>query len=252
MDDVEDQSLNTEVAPQETVQEHSETQSQGIQSEKPKEDSRQEYNWRELNRAKKDLERKLKMQEELNERLLQMTAQSSHSSKIVEKEDEDADDAFIEKGKVKKLAKSTVAPLEQKIQELEEKLNKQQQANFIQDLKRRYSDFDDVVTPETMQLLEEQEPELAATIVELKDPYKIGIQTYKYIKALNISQKATESRRGKEVDKKLEKNSKTIQTPQAYDKRPLAQAFRMTETEKKAIYEEMLGFARMAGSVPEM
>src|SRR6185436_12993743 len=156
-------------------------------------------------RAKKDLERKLKMQEELNERLLQMTAQSSHSSKIVEKEDEDADDAFIEKGKVKKLAKSTVAPLEQKIQELEEKLNKQQQANFIQDLKRRYSDFDDVVTPETMQLLEEQEPELAATIVELKDPYKIGIQTYKYIKALNISQKATESRRGKEVDKKLEK-----------------------------------------------
>ncbi len=73
-------------------------------------------------------------------------------------------------------------------------------------MRRQYPDFSDVVNPDTLALFEEQEPELAATIADSKDPYKMGIQSYKYIKALGLVSKAPEARHAKEVDKKLEKN----------------------------------------------
>ena len=122
--------------------------------------------------------------------------------------------------------------------------SKQQQFNT---LKAKYTDFDDVVNPETIAILEEQEPELAQTIIDLKDPYKIGMQTYKYIKALNIVDSVPQARRSKEVGKKIEENKKTVQSPQAFDKRPMAQAFKLTETEKTKLYEEMMSCASQAG-----
>jgi len=127
--------------------------------------------------------------------------------------------------------------------ETEKVLKQRDQDQFLDRLKRKYSDFDDVVNADTMALLEQQDPELAETIVDLKDPYKIGMQTYKYVKAMNLNAKVPESRRAKEVDKKLEQNAKTVQSPQAYDKRPMAQAFKMTEAEKNQLYSEMMGYA---------
>lgn len=79
-----------------------------------------------------------------------------------------------------------MAPLQKRIDELEMQLQQQSQFNRLNSLKGKFSDFDEVVNPETLAILEEQEPELAQTICELKDPYKIGVQSYKYIKALNI------------------------------------------------------------------
>ena len=59
-----------------------------------------------------------------------------------------------------------------------------------------------------------------------------------------------EKRHAKEVEKKIEKNEKTVQSPQAYNKRPMAQAFSMTnmsDGEKTKLYEEMMGYASQAG-----
>lgn len=237
------ESLSDQVAPVET-QIHDED---SHHTQQPVEDI-QEKNWRELNRVKKELERKSRMQEDLIERLMQhqQPAQVMKSEEIDEL-DSIPDDDHLVKGQQKRLVRKEVEPLQKRIDELESRLQRQSQVDRFESLKRKFPDFEDVVNPETTALLEEQEPELAQTIIDMKDPYKIGMQTYKYIKALNIEGQVPKARRSKEIDRKLESNAKTMQSPQAFDKRPMAQAFKLTEQEKNKLYEEMMGYASQAG-----
>jgi hypothetical protein len=236
-----DQSSVEQVAPVET---HSHEE----HPQQPVEDH-QERNWKELNRVKKELERKSRVQEELIERLMQQQPQQAPvmQSQEVDELDTIPDDDHLVKRQQKKLVKKEVEPLQKRIDELESRLQKQSQIDRYESLKRKFPDFEDVVNAETTAILEENEPELAQTIIDMKDPYKIGMQTYKYIKALNISDQVPKARRSKEIDKKLESNSKTMQSPQAFDKRPMAQAFKLTEAEKTKLYEEMMGYASQAG-----
>ena len=207
---------------------------------------RQEANraWAEMRVNNRQLRDELKAQREEMERW-----KASQAPKEVDEFDSIGDEEYIPKGKVAKLVNKKAAHIAEEIAErkVNEMMERQHQSQFLDRLKRQYNDFADVVTPETLALLEEKNPELASTIAELKDPYKIGLQSYNYIKALNLAEKVGDSRRSKEVDKKLAENAKTVQSPQAYDKRPMAQAFRMTEAEKSAIYREMMGFAQQAG-----
>lgn len=211
-------------------------------------DDTQDRNWRELNRAKRELEKKARMQDELIEKLL-LHQQPQHVQKQeVDELDSIPDDDYVPKGKQKKLVRKEVEPLQKRIDELEAKLHQQHQSNQYESLRRKYSDFDEVINPDTLAIFEEQEPELAQAIVETQDPYKKWIQTYKYIKALNLSEQVPKARRSKEIEKKLESNKKTVQSPQAFDKRPMAQAFKLTDSEKSKLYEEMMQYASMAGS----
>jgi len=209
----------------------------------------QEKNWRELNRAKRELEKKARIQDELIERLmLQQKPSQSIQQPEIDELDSIPDDDHLVKGQSKKLVKKEVAPLQKRIDDLEAKLQQQTQVNQLENLQRKYPDFDDIVNPDTLAIFEEQEPELAQAIVDTKDPYRKWIQTYKYIKALNISEQVPKARRVREIDKKLESNKKTVQSPQAFDKRPMAQAFKLTESERSKLYEEMMHFASMASS----
>lgn len=245
MDEVEN-SVNLEVALQETTShEQAETQTQDVH----KTESRQQENFRSLRERQRQLEFELKTQREMNEKLLNMATQATQKPQEVDEFDSMSDDEYIPKGKVKKLvSKEKDRIVKETVAEVEKMLHQREQSQFLDRLKRQYSDFNEVVNPETLSALEESDPELAQTISDLKDPYKIGLQSYKYIKAMNLSPKVDEMRRSKEIDKKLEKNAKTVQTPQAFDKRPLAQAFKMTDAEKNALYEEMMQAARGAGS----
>jgi hypothetical protein len=240
MDEVNNSEIE-QVAPVET------SNHEGI--EKNNIEDTQEKNWRELNRAKKELEKKARMQEDLIERLMQQPKNSAPVQvQEVDELDSIPDDDHLLKGQSKKLVKKEVEPLQKRIDELEARLKKQDLSNQFDGLKRKYSDFDDIVNPDTIAIFEEQEPELAQTIVDMKDPYKMGIHTYKYIKALNISDQVPKARRSREIDKKIESNKKTVQSPQAFDKRPMAQAFKLTDSEKTKLYEEMMHFASQAGS----
>lgn len=244
MDEVEENSVSQEVATQQT-ESHEQTELQETQ----KTESRQQENFRNLRERQRQLEQELKMQREMNEKLINMAVQSTPKNQEVDELDSLSDEEFIPKGKVKKLvSKERDRIVKDTVTEVEKLLQQREQSQFLDRLKRQYSDFSDVVNPDTLSALEEHDPELAQTISDLKDPYKIGLQSYKYIKALNLSKKADELRRSKEIDKKLEKNAKTVQTPQAYDKRPMAQAFKITDSEKNALYEEMMMAARQAGS----
>lgn len=207
-----------------------------------------------------ELERELKQLRDAQMQLMQaqLAQQQSHPARQeVDEFDSMGDEEFIPLGKVKKLNEKTTQKVLKNTeeivrQEVAKALQKREQDQFMDRLNRQYSDFSEIVNPETLSILEEKEPELAATIAELKDPYKIGVQSYKYIKAMGLSQKATESRREKEVDKAIAKQEKAVQSPMAFDKRPIAQAFKLTDAMKKDLYREMHGYAAMASSVPEM
>lgn len=203
-------------------------------------------NWREMRQRQKELEAQVKQRDELLEKVLKM--QQPYNPPIAEEPDE-PDDDYIPKGKVKGIAQKAVAPLEDKIKTLEARLAQQEVERSLNSLKAKYSDFDDVVNVETLELLEKKEPELAAMIGESNDPYKMAIQSYKYIKSLGLADQLPSSRRVKETTKKIAQNENAVQSPMAYDKRPMAQAFRMTEAEKTKLYEEMMYYAQQANGL---
>ena len=247
MDEVQEDNVVAQVVPDQQTENHdSEQQSIQVKAE----EDRQERNWKAVRERQKELERELKMQREMNEKLLAMASQAAPKHVEVDEFDQIGDDEYISKGKVNALVHKKAAKIAEDIaqRKVEEAFKQREQANFLDNLKRKYSDFDDVVNADSLALLEQNDPELAQTIADLKDPYKMGVQSYKYIKALGLSEKVPEARRAKEIEKKLEKNAKTIPSPQAFDKRPMAQAFVLTDAEKTELYKEMMGFASQAGS----
>jgi hypothetical protein len=243
MDEVQENSVSTEFATHQTETHEAESQIQKVES--PKVEDRQERNWKEMRRRQQELERDLQLQRDMNEKLMSLATQSNPQKQEIDELDSIGDDEFIPKGKVNKLVEKKAARIAEEIakRETEKIFQQQKQSQFMDRLKSKYADFDEIVNSETMALLEEQDPELATSIADLKDPYKIGMQCYKYMKAMNLVEKIPQSRRAKEVDKKIEQNSKTVQTPQAYDKRPMAQAFKMSKQEMANIYKEMMSYA---------
>ncbi len=246
MDEQDLNSAENQIATEETG--HNETMhNEPVQnSEADNRAKEQERNWREVRQRQKEMEIELKQKNELIDRFLQ-TQRPQAVQEVVEAEE--PDEEYIPAGKVKGIARKTVQPLEKKIQELENKIAQQEQQKLIQSLRTQFSDFDDVVNVETLEMLEKNEPELAATIAQFKDPYKMGLQSYKYIKALGLIEKIPDNRRSKEVVQKMEKNAKAVQSPMAYDKRPMAQAFKSTQADKTRIYEEMMHFASKASGL---
>lgn len=211
-------------------------------------DDRQDRNWKAIRERQRELEKELKLQREMNDKLLQMQLANQSVPKEVDELETLSDDEFIPTGQVKKLVQKEREHIKREaIQEVERLLEKKEKSQFMDHLRKKYSDFDEIVNVETLALLEENNPELANTIAESQDPYRMGIQSYEYIKALGLAAKAPKARQIKEVEKKLEQNAKTIQSPQAYDKRPIAQAYRITQEEKKKLFEEMTHYASQAG-----
>jgi hypothetical protein len=245
MDEVQENSEVTQVATDQTTEAHENVEQNAQQT--PQEDP-QERNWRNVRERQKELERELKLQRDMNEKLLAIASQTTPKAQEVDEFDSIGDDEYIPKGKVSSLVQKKAAKIAEEIaqRKVEEALKKRDDANFVTNLKNKFTDFEDIVTPETLALLEQKDPELAQTIADLKDPYKMGIQSYKYIKAMNLAQKIPEVRRAQEIEKKLEKNSKSVQSPQVFDKRPMAQAFKLTESEKTELYKEMMGYASQA------
>jgi hypothetical protein len=246
MDEVQENSEVSQVAPDQQTENH-ELVAQQAQL-KADDENRQDRNWKAARERQKELERELKLQREMTEKLLAMASQQAPKAQEVDEFDQIGDDEYISKGKVNALVHKKASKIAEDIahRKVEEALQKREQANFLVNLKSKFNDFDDVVNADSLALLEQQDPELAQTIADLKDPYKMGVQSYKYIKALKLIDKVPEARRAKEIDQKLEKNAKTIQSPQAFEKRPMAQAFKMTDSDKTALYQEMMGFASQA------
>ena len=237
-----------EVAPQEAPKVNEVNEQQ-----KAKQDA-DERNFKAMRLKNADLERQLKDKQEMMDKFLQMQMANQNQKPEVDEFDSIGADEFIPKGKVERLVEKKAQKYAEDIakREIEKHFTQQQQNQFMDRLNRQYADFSEIVNPETLSLLEEKEPELAQSIAGMKDPYQIGMQSYKYIKAMGIVHQAPEARRTKETEKQIEKSEKSITSPMAQDKRPIAQAFKLTDAMKKDLYREMHGYAALASSVPEI
>ena len=240
-----------EVAPRDSESvavESSETPEENKQVSASKEvEDKQERNWKEARRIQRESEIKMKAQEELIQKLLDANKSVNEQPKAPEPDEFSniAPDDFPTWGQTdKRIEKKAEAIAEKKYKQMEAQ---REQERFLERLKSEYSDFTDVVNPESIAILEQKVPKLAQTIAELRDPYKMGLQTYHYLKAMNITEEAPEKRHAKEVEKKLEENEKTIQSPQVYNKRPMAKVFQSSDADKSKLFEEMMGFAGQAG-----
>ncbi len=227
-----------------------ETDSQQEVAQEPvQQESRNDRNWRELRRAKEDAERKAKMQDELIERLL-----ASQSKAAPAQQEEDIIEAlskqeYVEGAVAAKSLQQIRNEFKRELDEIKKNYSKSREVNLLNDVKREYADFDDVVNPETLDLLEETNPRLAASLAKTMeiDPYAFAIQSYEYIKSKGLSKNSSSSKRASETEKKIEQNKKTVQSPQVFDKRPMAQAFQMTDSLKKELASEMYRYAQQAG-----
>lgn len=232
----------------EQVQEEVEGEPQG------QEDDPQDRNWRELRRKSdaaelraQQFEDKMKLQDQFIKSLLtqnQNRQEQPASTEVVDKFAQIPTEEYPTFGQTRELVQQDARSIAR--EEFKRLEQERDAARFRERLRQKYSDFDEVVNSETIAILDKQQPELAATIADLKDPYKMGLQTYNFIKAMNLHGNSDKKRHAKEVLEKIDKNEKSIQSPQAFNKRPMAQAFSMANMgaqEKQELYDEMMGFA---------
>lgn len=236
-----------EVAPPENVPDDSTQAESAVQADTSYKEE-QERNWKAMRQRQKEIEEDNRRKDEFIAQLLQAQKQQAPAH-VVEQEEQIDPEEFANYNGVQKVTKKTVQPLEEKINKLESLLQKQEQEKKISEFRSKYPDFDEVVNIETLELLEKKEPELAFEISQLKDPFKMGFQSYKLIKALGLAEQVPNARRVKEIDQKIEKNSKAVQSPQAFDKRPMAKAFKTTAADQKRLYEEMMFYASQASGL---
>lgn len=200
-------------------------------------------------RRAEEAEKRERMKDELMQKLL---SQQNSPAVIASQAEEDiiseiAKEDYVPGEKVAKGFKKLEEKFTKKVQEIERHYEEKHKNSLINDLRREFPDFDDVVNPETIAILDETNPRLAKAITASNDPYLMAVQSYEYIKAKGLSNKAQVSKRAQETENKIEQNKKTVQSPQVFDKRPMAQAFQQTEAMKKELQNEMYHYAQQAG-----
>lgn len=163
-----------ELQQSEVVQsEENHTDTETAESAQPSESS-QEYNWRQLRE-------KAQRAEEENRQLREYLRQQTAPQKAPEEEAsiEIADDDLVEGRHVKKI-----------LSRVEGMLKKQEAASVPDRLQARFPDFNSVVTPENVTRLQEEQPEIFASIGANPHLFDRGVAAYKLIKALDAKQGA--------------------------------------------------------------
>lgn len=191
MTEEENQSVETEESvataqadDSEDAQESQEETAQALKSR-----NTQEYNWAEARRRMQELDRQNKEMQEQITRLQPANRAQPEEDEL----DKLSDDDIITKAQAKKLAmrmaKSAAI----------EAIRERDASTVDERLGLKFPDFGEIVTRENVELLKQNEPELALSLVHIADPYSQGVAAYKLLKRLGI---------GEEMKKPIEKDSK--------------------------------------------
>jgi transcriptional regulator of met regulon len=144
----------------------------------------QEYNWREARRQIDELRRKTEDQD-------RYIASLQNQQYAPQPDDEDdsldklADDDIVTAKQARSLATKMA-------REVAEETLRQRDASTAEDrLKSKYPDYDSIVTRDNIELLKQQDPELAASLFALShDPYNQAVAAYKMLKKTGIGEMA--------------------------------------------------------------
>lgn len=204
------------------------------QDSEPKAGSK-EYNFRQLEAQKREAERRAM---EAEARLLQaqntlLTGRQAQSQE--ENLPNLAPDDIPEWRQVQDAAKKIAR------EEFNQLMSKHEQEQLPRLAKQRFTDFDDVVTTENIQKLEQEYPEFADGLSKAKDPYSA---TYKIVKMLYGKQK--QSPAAKEELEKLEENAKRPQSINSVAKGALSNANSFAKKPRDQLYKEMMDAANRA------
>ena len=153
-----------------------EAQSQDTQQPSPEssEENSKEYNFKQLREVNKQLEIRLEKYEARLEGVETSSKSSSSQAENKAEEDLEIGEEELVEGRHLKKALSRI-----------EKILYQKELEAIPDkLRGKYEDFDQVVTKENLEKLNETEPELYRTIRSGNDLYAKGVAAYKTLKGL--------------------------------------------------------------------
>jgi len=209
--------------------------------------------WAAMRRKNEELEKKASVQDELLRQLLKSQITAQPAPKAVDIIEELKSHEYVPGDKVAYGFKQLQEEFDRKLQQVESKYASIQDKSTLAEMRSEHRDFDEIVNSESLALLKETDPRRATALEHTSDPYVRWATTYDIIKARGLSDKASSSNRAKEVDKRLEQNKKVIQSPQAYEKRPMAKAFdysRLDDQTKEELRREMYGNAARVGGVP--
>lgn len=255
MDEVENQGVSQDETQAQQEIAAPETESAQDHSTRAEAQAVPNHAWAAMRKKNEELERKAAMQEELLRHLAsgQMAQSQSQPEEDVYKELETEE--YASGPKFAKALKKQEEKFARHLQEIERRYQSVQDSSVLADVKRAHPDFDEIVNPDTLALLKEIDPRRATALENTADPYVREATRYDIIKARGLADQVPGAKRAKEIDKKIEQNKKVVQTPQVYDKRPMAKAFDYSRMDKKAqddLQNEMNHYAKMAHGVPQI
>lgn len=253
MDEVENQGVSQEETQAQEVIAAPDTESAQDQSPKAEAQAIPNHAWAAMRKKNEELERKAAVQEELLRHLA--TGQSQNHPVEEDILGELEREEYPDSKKVAKAFKQQKQDFNRQLQEIERRYQNVQDSSIIAEVKRAHPDFDEIVNPDTLALLKEIDPRRATALENTPDAYVREATRYDIIKARGLADQVPGAKRAKEVDRKLEQNKKVVQSPQVYDKRPMAKAFdysRMDKKDQENLQNEMHHYAKMAHGVPHI
>lgn len=181
-----------------------------------------EYNWAEMRRQKRELERRVAELE-------------SRKPEPVQEDSGVKDDDFVEGKHFKNL--------QRKLEQLEADLKRKEASTVDERLSFKFPDYATTVNEENLELLSKTEPELYQELIEKKgDPYKQSLLAYKYIKNFVPQRDSTMTREKKNA---IENSKKPVSVQAVARGSAVANANLfadgpLTKERKEAIYKQML------------
>lgn len=133
-----------------------------------------EYNWAEARRKKQELEQH-------NQDLLEEINRLKTAKTPQEEDDIGIKDDDLAEGK-------HLRALKKEIKNLRSDLEKNRAVTMEDRLQLKFPDYNDVLTPENIEILKQQEPELAMSISHIPDPYNQAVAAYKLLKKIGVKQ----------------------------------------------------------------
>ena len=158
-----------------------------------------EYNWSEARRKMEQLERKSREQEEMIARLQQPKEEADDELNNL------AEDDILTVSQARKLATKMA-------KQVANEAIRQREALTVDDrLRSKFSDYDQVVTTENIELLKQNDPELALSLQRLSDdPYAQSIAAYKLLKNTGYGAPVKSAAPTLEKKKALENSQKPL------------------------------------------
>ena len=141
----------------------------------------QDRNWRDARRKMQELERRTEEQDELIRKLQTQHAPAQDEDDLAKLADDDIVTAKQAKSLAQKMAREVA----------DQAIREREASTADERLRMKFPDYEDVVTQDNIDLLKQQDPELAMSLYALaQNPYEQAVAAYKMLKRTGIGDMA--------------------------------------------------------------